>query len=380
MPRRVLEKANLSARPVMTPKVVEISLFGGSLRAGACVMVYLAHPEDERSRREAACVLGYEAVRLAAAKNPDASEISVPREYLAFGDDAERKKILDEVYRRLSERLTAARVARLLFRQVILKHRGLVAAFPTIMSGVQKYLDTTAGAEVDNFQTRILRPSYPVLHLAVTLEVMLADVRHHFPAFEDLERQWLSEEGLVVGGPNLLAYDCLLDHKFVTTLLKGAQFAACLIAHTPALKRAAGQLIQFNVAETSKIRRISEDAADAGFRDPPGRQEAKTQAPLSATASLKDILARNRMHLSALRARTAHVKGAAGGFIQLKASEPSKIRRTSERDAGALFRDSRGHENAKTQAPPSATETRQDMAARGRARLSAFRSAFKKDS
>jgi len=352
-------KANSSRRTVIIPKIVKISLFGGSLRAGACIMSYLAYPRDEASRRKAECALGYEAVRLAAHRNSQGPEIPVPRAYLAFSDDPKRNKILDEVFKRLSERATAGHFTRLLIRNLLLQQGGAIAS-STIAAALNEYFDNKAAtkADVKNFQTRILRPSYPVLHLAIVLEGSLALLYQrqagYVPVLEDVSLQLISSKGRV-GGLNPLAtvYDFLLDQESVAALLMGAQAAAGLIAQTPALAGAARRLIRFEktpprVATVSARRRARRLSAFRGWA-----VQADREAPT----------------------RT----GAAGESVQVKDAEYSKIRPIPEHDLGAVFCNSQGHENARSQAPTSAADGRQNMAAPGRGRLSAFKARFKKD-
>jgi hypothetical protein len=100
--------------------------------------------------------------------------------------------------------------------------------FPLTIKALAERLPGTADAT--NIQSRTFRPSFPVLHLAIALEVLaeLAKLRRRYSSTQ--------------------FYEYSLHPHFVRIALFLGRGAASLIAETPKLRRAAAQLIDFRLA------------------------------------------------------------------------------------------------------------------------------------
>jgi hypothetical protein len=258
------------------PRVVVLPLSQGKFRAGVSLLSYIAYPgADPRSelpRIEAERAIGFEALR----REGPPSEVRVPPDYLAQSD-AERRRLLRKIQTQLINRRAAARMARVLLSQTALKDLKDLAGLDQVVSRVVSrlpggfkeqasasmarqqiielvrsfYEELTQvqheeggrltievlalrsrtderGADAANVQGRSLRPSYPVLHVAVAVDLLLAR----------LERQRDVRWSI---------YDLPRRSGFLEGVLRGGAEVAGLIGLTPKLRGAARQLIRFDL-------------------------------------------------------------------------------------------------------------------------------------
>lgn len=261
-------------RQVPEPGVVVLPLSQSKFRAGVSLLSYIAYPgadpRSEQLRIEAERAIGFEALRRAP------SEVRVPPDYLAQSD-AERRRLLGKIQTQLINRRAAARLARVLLSQTALKDlkdlAGLDQVVSRVVSGLPGGFQEQASASIArqqiialvrsfyeeltqvqheeggrrltlevlamrsrtdergdaaNVQGRILRPSYPVLHVAVAVDLLLAR----------LERQRDVRWSI---------YDLPRRSGFVEGVLLGGAEVARLIGLTPKLRGAARQLIRFDL-------------------------------------------------------------------------------------------------------------------------------------
>jgi hypothetical protein len=231
-------------------RVVQILLSQGPLLAGAQLFSWLLYPgsdpRDAQGRQESECAVGFEAARLAASNTTRTQALVLPPLYLRL-NEAVRGRILRKANDRLQHRLIAARMVWPFLRQVVLEHMGAEADPQTIAALAEKYRVEAGESDPINVQSRVLRPSYRVLHLAVGLERLLAIGvgRDPLPSVEEVRLALLSKADFPSGVAKLMSYEFLLNPAFTVGLLELSEVVASLVALAPRLRGAERQLIRF---------------------------------------------------------------------------------------------------------------------------------------
>jgi hypothetical protein len=241
--------------PMVEPRIVDIPLSLGDFQAANMLMSYVLYPgigpEHEPNRVNAERAIGLEALRRREnqRKGP-LPDIKVPSHYFRQSD-AERKRFLAKIHTEFSKRLSAAQIALPLILQIFakdplsLEERLKAAGIPQPLLGqltaeqrlilvkggkpVQLTIEKLAekhfkDTESSNGQARTLRPSYPVLHMAVVLELTLSTFTK-----------------------SIQPSPSIYDFPFTPTasMLLAAKLIGDLIPLVPKLQGAARQLIQF---------------------------------------------------------------------------------------------------------------------------------------
>lgn len=175
----------------------------------------------------------------------------IPDHAFASTTDIERK--LAEIQQRLGHRLGAAHVAMRFFIEAHRRHSGALPAkhrVPTIEAESVRTVGQEAhrvswlseqGINVEprfpgdthNFSTRVLRPSFPVLHLAVTLAVTIDQSQKAARANPRLA------EGIArgdFGGPQLNIADFILNPDLAVSVMRLAEENEELVPFLPKLR------------------------------------------------------------------------------------------------------------------------------------------------
>lgn len=218
-------------------KTVDISFSEGELAAGAKLLSYVVHfktnPQEEQERLRIERAIGFEALRRGGKlKGLGKSQIPAPLHYISQ-PEAERNRALRKVDTELKRRRTAARIAKPFLLQVAVETQLNLEAegqtVPLTIKALSELYQRDAGeSEATNVQSRAWRPSFPVLHMAIALEMLVSMSR---------------EEGYA-----LSVFEHTLAPGFAKRMLAVGQGAAKLIVLAPELQGAASQLIRFRAA------------------------------------------------------------------------------------------------------------------------------------
>jgi hypothetical protein len=216
-------------------RVVKIPASLGRFRAATTLISHIIYPgigpQAEQDRLNAERAIGFEAFKRGG--NLPASDVLIPRHYVSLSD-AERQRILRKANTQLGKRLAAARIAmpflwQLAFNQELILAEGGQAVPLTIKNLSEKYHADAGEADTTNVQGRAFRPSFPVLHMAIALELLLSYCRR-------------------ILGCRLSIYDLPLRSRFMEGMMLGGKEVEKLIALAPELQGAARQLIRFELA------------------------------------------------------------------------------------------------------------------------------------
>ena len=199
-----------------------------------------------RAAKRASDAVGFEAARLAASNTTRTQPLILPPQVLR-SDEAQRRRILRKANSLLQDRLVAARMMWPLLRQAVLEYLGNEADPLTIATLAEKYRVEAGESDPINLQSRVLRPSYPTLHLAIGLERLLAIGvgRHPLPSGKEVLLALLSKAEFPGGVAKLMSYEFLLNPTFTLGLLELSEVVASLVALAPRLRGAQRQLIRF---------------------------------------------------------------------------------------------------------------------------------------
>ena len=196
----------MSAQPTHTYDFSKIEVF----EAGASLLTLLAYPEedceDKRGELHASlCALAVRAIYPRDAESALRPQAIKP--IYAFRTEREIKRDLRTLQRRHRDRMIAGRIA-IAFLQ---KARGITPKLPEAgkrlsINTMSEAVAADAGyADPENVETRIWRPSVPVIHLAAAVQILLnesttpleaSDLLHHRPLIEWVVQAAEEFEGL----------------------------------------------------------------------------------------------------------------------------------------------------------------------------------------
>ena len=173
-------------RSAAASRTVNLRFSEGEFVVGAKLLSYLVHPQagpqEEQTRLKVERAIGYEALRRGGKlKHWRASQIAVPAHYISQ-PGVERARALREVDTELKRRLVAAQIARAFLKQLTgetpfyLETEG--RKVPLTIKALSELYQRDAGeSEATNVQSRAWRPSFPVLHIAIALEMLVSLAR-----------------------------------------------------------------------------------------------------------------------------------------------------------------------------------------------------------
>jgi hypothetical protein len=221
-------------RPESAPEMTQINFSDGEFAAGAKLLSCLVHPktgpQEEQERLKIERAIGFEALkRSGKLKHWRGLQIAVPPHYISQ-PELERARALRKVDTELKRRRVAARIAMpLLVQFAVERPLNLEAEGRTVslkIKALSELYQRDAGeSEATNVQTRAWRPSFPVLHMAIALEILVSLARER--------------------GYPLSVFEHTLFPGFAKCMLAVAQEAATLIVQIPELQGAATQLVSF---------------------------------------------------------------------------------------------------------------------------------------
>ena len=146
--------------------------------AGAGIVAILAYPDSVEKEKRTGLYLALCSLALRARSEIDVEwsrSVQVIHPSYAFHSDREISKSLKTLKRRLRDRMIAGRMALAFLKEV---ESGKV---PTLPKGIQRLsinqmselvLEDAGQTDPENVETRIWRPSLPVVHLAAAIQVL----------------------------------------------------------------------------------------------------------------------------------------------------------------------------------------------------------------
>lgn len=207
--------------------------------AGAFLVTLLAYPEEgEETRSEVHASLCAHALRVKCAIEPDWALPSQPMKPIyALRRQDENDRFLRTLERRVRDRMVAGRMAIGFLKEALtgevppgIKRVSIneLARLLLINELARLLLDDVGYTEPENVETRIWRPSLPVIHLASALQLMLH----------------LADP---VTGPIGLE-SLLLGRNVIELLVRTAEYHEALLAQSRHLRVAPESLIRFRLA------------------------------------------------------------------------------------------------------------------------------------
>jgi hypothetical protein len=199
--------------------------------AGALLVTMLAYPdESEDTRAEVHASLCVHALRTRCAMEPD---WTVPPQLMkpvyALRRQHESDRYLRTLERRLRDRAVAGRMAIGFLKEAVTGELPAGIKRLSINEMAQLVLGDVGFSEPENVETRIWRPSLPVIHLASALQVLLRLAEH--------ETGPIGLESLLLG------------RNVIELLIRTAQYHESVIAASRLLHLAPENLIRFRLAE-----------------------------------------------------------------------------------------------------------------------------------
>ena len=198
--------------------------------AGALLVTLLAYPEQsEETHSEVHASLCAHALRVTCAMDPDWAIPSQPMKPIyALRRQDENDRSLRTLERRVRDRMIAGRMAIGFLKEAVTGEIPPGLKRLSINELAQLVLDDVGYTEPENVETRIWRPSLPVIHLASALQLML-----HFA-------------DPVTGPIGLEAL--LLGRNVIELLIRTAEYHEALIAQRRHLRIAPERLLRFRLA------------------------------------------------------------------------------------------------------------------------------------
>jgi hypothetical protein len=198
--------------------------------AGALLLAELAYPEEgEEKRSEVHASLCSHALRVKCAMEPDWALRSQPiKPIYALRRQDENDRSLGTLERRVRDRLVAGRMAIGFLKEPLTGEVPPGIKRVSINELAQLVLDDVGYTEPENVETRIWRPSLPVIHLASALQLM----------------RYLADP--VTGPISLEAL--LLGRELIELLIRTAEYHEALIVQSRHLRVAPERLIRFRLA------------------------------------------------------------------------------------------------------------------------------------
>jgi hypothetical protein len=198
--------------------------------AGALLVTLLAYPEEgEEMRSEVHASLCAHALRVKCAIEPDWAITSQPMKPIyALRRQNENDRFLRTLERRVRDRMIAGRMAIGFLKEALTGEVPPGIKRVSINELAQLVVDDIGYTESENVETRIWRPSLPVIHLASALQLMLH----------------LADP---VTGPIGLE-SLLLGRNVIELLIRTAEYHEQLIAQSRHLRVVPESLIRFRLA------------------------------------------------------------------------------------------------------------------------------------
>jgi hypothetical protein len=198
--------------------------------AGAMLVTLLAYPEkSEETHSEVHASLCANALRVKCAKDPDWAIPSHPiKPIYALRRQDQNDRVLRTLERRVRDRMIAGRMAIGFLKEAVTGEVPPPLKRLSINELAQLVLDDVGYTEPENVETRIWRPSLPVIHLASALQLMahLADP--------------------VIGSIGLESL--LLARNVIELLIRTAEYHEALITQSRHLRVAPESLIRLRLA------------------------------------------------------------------------------------------------------------------------------------
>jgi len=143
--------------------------------AGALLLTMLAYPdESEETRSQVHASLCMHALRTKCAMEPDwASPPQPMKPIYALRHQHESDRYLRTLERRVRDRMVAGRMAIAFLKEAATGEVPACIKRLSINEMAQLVLDDVQYSEPENVETRIWRPSLPVIHLASALQLLL---------------------------------------------------------------------------------------------------------------------------------------------------------------------------------------------------------------
>jgi hypothetical protein len=201
--------------------------------AGALLVTLLAYPEasDETRGNVHASLCTY-ALKIRSAREPDWTVLPQPIKPLyALRSERDCNRDLRTLMRRWRDRMVAGRMGIAFLREAL---PGQVLKLPptvkrlSINQLAELVLDDTRITDAQNFETRIWRPSLPVVHLASAIQVYSI----------------LTE----VGAPLSRLESLLLDREMIELIIQGAAYHETLMAQSRHLRFEPEKMIRVRLA------------------------------------------------------------------------------------------------------------------------------------
>ena len=216
----------------MTAHVIDLHRFT-VYEAGAVLISLLAFPGDseEEIRAAAHASLCHHALRAVCEFAPDWALHPQPIKPLyALRTSHEVRKDLRTLQRRLRDRMAAGRMAIGFLRVAISDPTTKPAQRVSINQMARLVLEDTGQTDPDNVETRVWRPSLPVIHIASAIQLFL-----------QLAAPTIGRLGLETFLFNRWVIECVVE---------AAEYHASIIAKTKGLAIDPARLITIRLAET----------------------------------------------------------------------------------------------------------------------------------
>lgn len=153
--------------------------------AGALFLTHLAYPEKTASDKQlggiytSLCAIAQKQICCDSNKDDNTPQLVVPA--YALRDESQILKDLKAFPRRMRDRAVAGRMGAFFLKKAAMPE-GSDIGLPQCISRVSlnqvaaAVLEDSKNSEPENVETRIWRPSLPVIHIAVAIQVMLQDI------------------------------------------------------------------------------------------------------------------------------------------------------------------------------------------------------------
>jgi hypothetical protein len=222
----------LSGYPIVTVHLIDFQRLE-VYEAGALLVTFLAFPEarDQTQGDVHASLCNY-ALRIKSAIEPDCATLAQPIKPLyAFRSERDCNRDLRTLLRRVRDRMIAGRMAAAFLKEAL---PGEVSKLPqglkrlSINQLARLVLNDTELSDPHNVETRIWRPSLPVIHLATAIQVYLTlmEARNSQVCLETL----------------------LLNRAMIELVIQGAAYHETLMAQSRHLRFDPDKMIRIRLA------------------------------------------------------------------------------------------------------------------------------------